>query len=175
MNAALAELNDIHLPASEAWWHLAWGWWLLLALCVGLAIGLWMARSYVWAWYRKRLAYKALKHDIQSELAAMRQQYAQSHDGLALLRAISTFLRRVSISVFAREQSAGLIADEWLLFLDKQWGEEAQNECFSSEINANLLKYTAYKHEIDKNIQLDIEKLADLSEKWAMKVLKDYV
>jgi len=175
MNPALASLNDIHLPAAEAWWHLAWGWWLLLGLLALLGIGLWASWSSLQAWRDKRRAYKALQADVQSELAAMRMAYAENHDERVLLGAISIFLRRVSITVFEGEKSAGLIADEWLFFLDQQWGDVAPKEGFSDKINADLLKYGVYKQEIDGNMQLNIEKLRDLSEKWAMKVLKDYV
>ncbi len=175
MNPALASLNDIHLPAAEAWWHLAWGWWLLLGLLALLAIGLWASWSSLQAWRDKRRAYKALQADVQSELAAMRMAYAENHDGLVLLAAISSFMRRVSITVFERETSAGLIEDAWLDLLDSQWGEAKPEQGFSHAVNANLLKYGAYQQKIDDNMQLNIKKLLDLSEKWAAKVVKDYV
>jgi hypothetical protein len=174
-NSALASLKDIHLPTSEAWWHLAWGWWLLFFLFALLGMVLWASWSYLRTWRDKRRAYQALKKDVQSELIAMRTSYAENHDGLVLLGAISTFLRRVSITVFDREESAGLIEDEWLFFLDKQWGDEGVQEGFSDEVNANLLKYGAYQKEVDDKMKLNIEKMLDLSEKWAIKVLKNNV
>jgi len=175
MNTSLASLKDIHLPTPESWWYLAWGWWLLLGLLMLLAVGLWLALPLLKAWHKKRQMRRALKQDIQRELLAMRSAYEKEHDGLVLLTAISTFLRRVSISVFAREQSAGLIQHEWLAFLDQQWGDKPAQGRFSDEINANLLQYGAYQQEIDENMQLNIEKLLDLSEKWASKVVKYHV
>jgi hypothetical protein len=175
MHPSLASLKDIHMPAPESWWHLAWGWLLLLGILALLGIVLWANWQSLQAWNHQRKVRNALKEDIQAELAAMRNTYEESHDGLVLLAAISSFIRRVSITVFERETIAGLIEDAWLDFLDSQWGEEKPEQGFSHAVNANLLKYGAYQQEIDDNMQLNIKKLLDLSEKWAAKVVKDHV
>lgn len=175
MMQALDGLKDIHLPAPVSWWHLAWGWWLLLFLFVMLGVLLWLKLPSLRAWYQKQREYRALKKDVRAAFTAMRTAYDKEHDGLALLQAISILLRRIAISVFARQQSAGLIDDDWLQFLDAQWGNSKPAQGFCDKKNAELLKYHVYCREIDKKLHQDIKKLLDLSEKWADKVLKSYV
>jgi len=171
----LNALKDIHLPALEPWWVMAWGWWLLLGLLLLCMVAIWKSLPAIGAWRAKAQAKKAVQHDVQEALRSMRAAYAEKNDGLVLLRSISVLLRRVSITVFGRDRSACLINDAWLDFLDQQWGDSKPERLFSDAINANLLKKTAYQGKISKNIQSDIEKLLYLTEKWVMKVVKSHV
>jgi len=175
MNPALEKLKDIHLPAPEVWWHIAWGWWLVLVFLLLCCVMVWRNVSHLRAWQGKRRAKHGLQQDVCNELTKMRAVYEKNKDSLFLLREISVFLRRVSVTVFGQSDSAGLIQDEWLEFLDQQWGDEAVAEGFSGEINANLLKYGTYQHNIDENMRLNIENMLILAEKWADKVLKNHV
>lgn len=175
MNPSLQQLKDIHLPAPEAWWHLAWGWWLLCFLLMLCVLGIWLAMPRIKAYIRHYQERKAIKRDIQGELENMRTMYEENHDSLVLLRSISIFLRRVSLTVFERSESAGLIEDAWLRFLDQQWGDDVPQECFSDDINAHLLKYDAYKGEIDKDMRINIDNMLILVEKWANHVIKYHV
>ena len=104
-------LREIHLPESVGWWPPAPGWWLLPALLVlGLAA----------AWYG-RLLYRRRKYSAISmarrELAGIRSRYAADRDAGRCVRSVSGLLRRVSISVFPRSESAGLTGADWLAFL----------------------------------------------------------
>lgn len=175
MNTALENLKDIHLPVAEAWWHLAWGWWLVSVVVLLCGIGLYLAMDYMRAWREKHQKSKALQGDVRNELIKMRVTYEENHDALMLLSSISIFLRRASVTVFERSESAGVIGDEWLAFLDKQWGDEAPSGQFSDSINANLLNNIVYHEKIDENLTLNITNLLDLTEKWSVKVLKNHV
>ena len=104
-------LRDIHLPEGVGWWPPAPGWWLLpVLLLLGLAV-LWYSRLL----YRRR-RYSAVNMAKQ-ELAGIRSRYDTDHDAVHCARAISALLRRVSISLFPRVESAGLTGREWLEFL----------------------------------------------------------
>lgn len=104
-------LREIHLPESVGWWPPAPGWWLLpVLLLLGFAA----------AWYG-RLLYERRKYSAinmaRHELTEVRSRYATDRDARRCLRAVSGLLRRVSISVFPRADSAGLTGDDWLAFL----------------------------------------------------------
>lgn len=104
-------LREIHLPESVGWWPPAPGWWLLpVLLLLGLAA----------AWF-SRLLYRRRKYSAISmarkELAAIRSRYAADTDAGRCVRSVSGLLRRVSISVFPRAESAGLTGDDWVAFL----------------------------------------------------------
>ena len=51
------------------------------------------------------------------ELAEIRSRYVTDRDAGHCVRSVSGLLRRVSISVFPRAESAGLTGDEWVAFL----------------------------------------------------------
>ena len=104
-------LREIHLPENVGWWPPAPGWWLLpVLLLLGLAA----------AWYG-RLLYRRRKFSAinmaRKELAGIRSRYAADRDAGRCVRSVSSLLRRVSISVFPRAESAGLTGDEWVAFL----------------------------------------------------------
>jgi hypothetical protein len=104
-------LREIHLPESVGWWPPAPGWWLLPVLLL-LGLGA--------AWF-SRLLYRRRKYSAISmarkELAAIRSHYAADRDAGRCVRSVSGLLRRVSISVFPRAESAGLTGHEWVAFL----------------------------------------------------------
>ena len=104
-------LREIHLPESVGWWPPAPGWWLLpVLLLLGIAVA-WFGRLL----YRRR-KYSAISM-ARKELAAIRSRYAADRDTGHCVRSVSGLLRRVSISVFPRAESAGLTGDEWVAFL----------------------------------------------------------
>lgn len=104
-------LREIHLPESVGWWPPAPGWCLLpVLLALGLAA----------AWYGRHL-YRRRKYSAISmarkELAEIRSRYASDRDAGRCVRSVSGLLRRVSVSVFPRAESAGLTGADWLAFL----------------------------------------------------------
>lgn len=106
-------LRDIHLPDPVSWWPLAPGWWGLIVLLVLLVLlTVYFIRRYrnhkISALY---LARKELEH--------IRTGFNSDQDKSNLVKELSELIRRVSISIFPREQSAALTGKEWLKFLDK--------------------------------------------------------
>ena len=61
----------------------------------------------------------------RKELAGIRSRYAADRDAGRCVRSVSGLLRRVSISVFPRSESAGLTGDEWVAFLLSGNGQQA--------------------------------------------------
>ena len=114
-------LREIHLPESVGWWPPAPGWWLLPVL---------LALAFAAAWYGGHL-YRRRKYSAvnmaRRELAEIRSRYAADRDAGRCVRSVSGLLRRVSISVFPRAESAGLTGADWLAFLgtgDRRQGTE---------------------------------------------------
>lgn len=104
-------LRDIHLPESVGWWPPAPGWWLLPVLILLALAAAWYARLL----YRRR-RYSAVNM-AKRELVEIRSRYDMDRDAVYCVRAVSALLRRVSISIFPRAQSAGLTGGKWLEFL----------------------------------------------------------
>lgn len=104
----LADLRDIHLPDSIPWWPPAVGWWVLLALGLGLCVvGWWLIRR------RRRSARRA----ALKELKVLRHAYREGERALA--PQLSSLLRRYALTLFTRERVAGLTGQAWLEFLDR--------------------------------------------------------
>lgn len=100
-------LKDIHLPAEIGNWPPAIGWWFLLLLIV-LLIGLsWWAYKYITRntpLKEAKLLLNQIKHDHKDDLHTLQQ--------------LSCWLRRVTISISPRQDSAGLTGTAWLSYLD---------------------------------------------------------
>ncbi len=100
-------LRDIHLPPPIGWWPPAPGWWIVL---FGVpTLGLLMY------WFVKWLRRKTPKKLALDELDTLIQAET---DNLEKVRRIAVLLRRTALSVYPREQVAGLTGEEWLAFLD---------------------------------------------------------
>ena len=127
-------LREIHLPESVGWWPPAPGWWFLpVLLLLGLAA----------AWYGRYL-YRQHKYSAISmarkELAKIRSRYASDQDAGDCVRAVSGLLRRVSISVFPRVESAGLTGADWLAFLRSEHEERNRQVEIPDHIGKLLLE-----------------------------------
>ena len=100
-------LRDIHLPAPVGWWPPAPGWWILLFGIPLLAILL--------AWLWRFLRRKTPKKLALAELEAIAKD---GGDAGEKVRQIAILLRRTALSIYPREEVAGLVGEEWLTFLD---------------------------------------------------------
>lgn len=122
-------LRDIHLPEAIAWWPLAPGWWLLIALllvgCVLLLRGYLRSRARSTA---RRLALRRL-----DELMA---EYESHRDAVAFMAAVSALLRRTMLAYAPRHEIAGLTGDEWLAWLDR----DLDKPRFRTETGRKLLE-----------------------------------
>ena len=117
MNPEDLLLRDIHLPEPVTWWPPAIGWWLLLgaALVTTVAIVAW------WRWRQARR--NAPTAIARLELDRLRTAWAETEDTACLVKDLSNWLRRASMSMTSRHQAAGLTGADWLLFLDEVAGE----------------------------------------------------
>ena len=142
-------LRDIHLPEAISWWPPAIGWWIL-AISIPLALfGIW--------WLFKRLTRNTAIKSARRLLTVIKND--PNTDDLQKLQQISTWLRRVSISVKPREQSAGLTGTSWLNYLDKS----VEGTPFSSGVG-QCLADVQFRQATPDN--LDITALITLCETW---------
>jgi len=130
MDPAALPLRDIHLPDSVLWWPPAPGWWLLLLLIIvtGLSVFLFIRRRHN---YRISAIYLA-----KQELSRIENDYNSNHDKSRLVKELSELIRRISISLFNRHESASLTGNDWLLFLDNLNGDHS----FSNGIGRILIE-----------------------------------
>lgn len=156
MNPALSQLRDIHLPAPVSWWPPAPGWWLLAAIALLAALGLYIRHR-----LRRRNRWRRL---ALSELARLRRIHA-AQPSAAPLGELSVLLRRVAVSRFPREEVAALSGDDWLAFLDRglDGGTPFQSD------SGRLLAVSPYVPDaaIDTPALLA---LFDLAERWLKKL-----
>jgi len=127
---ATLPLRDIHLPDPVSWWPLAPGWWVLLLLIIvaGSLIVFFIQRHRN---YRSSAVYLA-----KQELERIKDEFVFTQDKLILVKEISELIRRLSISLFKRDETASLTGKEWLEFLDQQ----TENKHFSSGVGFILIE-----------------------------------
>lgn len=109
---ALAQLKDIHLPATVGWWPLAPGWYVVLILFF-LLLGF-----ITFVCYRRYLNARAKKQALALLQSYVHQYEKDRNTQLASTR-ISELLRRVALVYFPREQVASIHGQEWINFLNK--------------------------------------------------------
>jgi hypothetical protein len=139
-------LRDIHLPAPISWWPPAPGWWLLLFGIPTLLILL----VWLWRWVRRKTVRKLALAELES-IAGSNADAREKVQGLAIL------LRRVALSVYPREQVAGLVGEPWLAFLDGPSGEKR----FSAGAGRLFIE-APYRREV----QADLDALFALCREW---------
>ena len=139
-------LRDIHLPNPIAWWPPAPGWWLLFFGIPALLILLW----WLWRWLRR----KTVKKLALAELELIAQSDANVRDKV---HDLAILLRRVSLSLYPREQVASLVGDQWLAFLDGPMG----NHSFSHGVGRLFIE-APYRREA----QADLDALYALCREW---------
>lgn len=103
VQAELAKVHDIHLPAPVGWWPLAPGWWGLIAVMTVLAISI-----SVFELRRRR----SVRFAAMRELAALKAQLgtAAASD---IARDLAVLLRRVWLTDAAAGPLATLSGSSW--------------------------------------------------------------
>jgi len=145
-------LRDIHLPAPIGWWPPAPGWWLLL---IGVPALLFLL-AWLWRWLRR----KTVKKLALLELEAIAQSQAEAREKTQQL---AILLRRTCLSVYPREDVAGLVGEPWLAFLDGPLGDNS----FSAGVGRLLIE-APYRREI----QGDLDALFTLCRAWIKRLPK---
>lgn len=148
--ASLA-LRDIHLPNSVLWWPPAPGWWILLCLTVIIVL------SIFYIIRRRQNNRVSAIYLAKQELSRIENDYKSKQDKSILVKEVSELIRRVSISLFNRKESASLTGKDWLLFLDKLNGDQS----FSNGVGKVLIE-APYQAEPD----YDEVKLLELISSW---------
>ena len=150
-------LRDIHLPEPVSWWPLAPGWWLLMLLII-------MVIALVVFFIRKKKARQTSAIFLaRSELHRIRTEYSTNRDKTSLAKELSELLRRVSISIYPRSDTASLTGEAWLGFLDQH-----NDENLFSKGSGRILIDAPYQ----SNPEYDSEKLIELVTVWIDSVAK---
>lgn len=139
-------LRDIHLPDPVGWWPPAPGWWVLV--CASIAL----LASGIWLWRRwRRLTVKALA------LRELDRIEREAGDPQERLRRLAILLRRTCLSLYPRENVAGLTGEAWLAFLERASGDGR----FSGE-TGRLLVEAPYR----PSVEGDPESLLQAIREW---------
>jgi len=121
----LGALADIHLPEEVGFWPLAPGWWLVLAVLLGLAIWGLVVLG-------RRLHRLRLRHAAVTELEHCRARLQSAADTetarIDFLSEVNAVLRRVALAHYPRNTVAGLTGREWLEFLRSHGDLKALDE-----------------------------------------------
>jgi len=144
-------LRDIHLPETVSWWPLAPGWWIMLGFLVLVIVVVFFLRL---ARERQLLGKQSLQ-----EFTQLVNQFQQDRDAKLLLSELSRLLRRVSITRYENQDSAALVGQEWLRFLDQALANHKNEQAlsFDSELGEYLVT-AQYK----KSVSVDEKKLDQL-------------
>ncbi|HEC57942.1 hypothetical protein LCGC14_2067370 [marine sediment metagenome] len=142
-------LRDIHLPEAVSWWPPAIGWWLLLVLIPLVIFGIW--------WFYKRLTRNTALKSAKRLLISIKNN-PDSND-LQKLQHLSSWLRRVTMSVAPKQHNAGLTGKAWLAYLDNS----VKGSPFSDGIG-QCLADVQFRQSAPAD--LDINALIALCESW---------
>ena len=91
----LAELRDIHLPATVDVWPPAPGWWLLAVIVLALCI---FSLFKLWQWWR----HNRYRREAVKQLNQILHAYEVDGDGARYLENYGTLLKRVISTFFGR-------------------------------------------------------------------------
>ncbi len=142
-------LRDIHLPETVGMWPPAIGWWLLLIVLPLLFLFAW--------WLFKRITKTTLTKEALAILDQIKND--PNSDQKQKLQQLSSWLRRIAISVSPRKEVASLSGQDWLRYLD----QSIEGIPFSSGIGRYLADGHYQKSLPDK---VDITALSELCETW---------
>lgn len=142
------DLRGIHLPEAISWWPLAPGWWLLVA--VTLFILLLMFQK-----WRRRRRFQARNQAIDEALSMMKSLHEKPD--ATVIKDLSRILRRVAVTLYGRKQTAGLVGEAWLEFLD----QKSQSKDFSNGLGRVFAALPYQNKEVNYS-----QKLIKLAEKW---------
>ena len=129
---ALATLRGLHLPQSVGLWPLAPGWWIALALLIGLLVA-------VGALLRSRRASLG-----RHALLELDQLVEEREDMQWLAVGISRLLRRVAVSRFGRARVASLYGSRWEHFLSQTSPRDQRRRQALTADMGNLLARAPY-------------------------------
>jgi len=122
-------IRDLHLPEAIAWWPLAPGWWVVIALIV-------LGVSLLFRHFLRIRAHGAARRHALRRLNELTADFEQHHDAVAFSSHLSELLRRTMLAYAPRHDVAGLTGDEWLAWLDRDLDQPR----FQGEAGRKLLE-----------------------------------
>lgn len=126
----LSQLKDIQTPENIGNWPLAWGWWVIIAVCCVLIT---IALITTYLYLKKRKAKKqALK---------LLTQLQPERNPIKTVQAINNVLKRVMLAYCPRDEVANLTGDKWSLWLNNIADKSGHK---NTEINPEFMQL-AYK------------------------------
>lgn len=155
----LAGLHDIHLPSPVSWWPPAPGWWLLmmLVLLATAALFWWLKWHQAKQAKAKQFSQRDMLKQASEELERLEKRASAESDACVAAE-LSGLLRRVAIQLKPDDVDiAGLSGDDWLIWLDGQW----DNNAFSCGAGRAVLD-APYR----RDGQMDISALLQIGRTW---------
>jgi len=114
-------LRDIRSLDAIPWWPPAIGWWIVIGIVLIVTLFLWYKRRQYYYW---RIEARQQLYALQKRLAKEKSKQVVAD--------FSELLRRIAIARYGRYACAGLIGEEWLLWLQAHdpagfaWAEKGQ-------------------------------------------------
>ena len=143
------QLRDIHLPDAVSWWPPAIGWWILVSI---LLLGFYLLPKL----YR-RLTYVSLSTISNKALVQIKNHHSKNNNAIETIQRLSKLLRQINMSFNGRENIANLTGEQWIHSLNTLTEKE-----FFKERHKESLINAPYQ----KNIDIDINELIDVTEQW---------
>ncbi|WP_394174929.1 DUF4381 domain-containing protein [Thalassotalea litorea] len=128
----LAELKDIHLPDAISIWPLAPGWWIIIAIIIGLIV-------YVANRWRQQLRYLRVKNQGL--------KFLSGNDSLSSEQTLNT-LKWICLHYFERQQVAKLHGETLLRFFLTKLPTDTQPKFKVLAQNAIVDHYRKNQHDI---------------------------
>jgi hypothetical protein len=122
-------IRDLHLPEAIGWWPLAPGWWVMIAVLMG--VGVYLLRLYL----QRRARGAARRHALR-QLAHLTADFEKHGNTVAFSSDLSELLRRTMLAYAPRQVVAGLTGDAWLEWLD----QDLDQPRFQSDAGRKLLE-----------------------------------
>lgn len=110
MPSLIEQLHDIEGMDAISPWPLAIGWWIMIAcgiVILGFAI---------WLLLRSIDYFRSWRRDTFRKLDSLEKNLSPSTSGETVVF-LSEYLRRIAVRRFPRKECAGLVGDEWLIWL----------------------------------------------------------
>lgn len=147
MKSMQLPLHDIVEAPDVSWWPLAWGWWVLILLCLSTILII----SYRW--------YQSYRRQ-----RAKRAALVQMNNSGTSLSELNLLAKQAALAYFPRQQIAPLRGTDWFRFLVQQMPAKRQ-AAFSSQLDS--WQDALYRPQQDQ----DISAYRNLMQEWVRHAL----
>lgn len=140
----LPEIKDIHIPDTVSMFPLAYGWWVILVLIIGLFLFIQLVRFII----RTSKRYYALKELKNLDLLV----------GIDAVIGLSNLLRRICSIKY--KNASSLYGKDWVNFLT------SEGRCLSADAANLLINAPFMNRKTKKYNQKTIDELKTFGRKW---------